>query len=322
MIQKIFGLILFSFTLCCFSRLSAETTGYRTEKIPYRNFLPENKLIVVASFDGSKALDRWQDILKFSEENGVKFTFFISGVYFLPDKDRNLYLYPLDSKISGKSDIGFGGASTDVAKRKEDVLNAYNSGHDIETHLNGHFDGTRWTEQNWRTEFNEFNQIASFLPKPVRHVRFPLLAMNHKVFPVLAEFGIRSIVSDVESDYENFNKITLDIQGKRYSFVEFPIAYEHENRSKILLMDYNFYLYDETHHIDPEKSKEEMVALYLDEAERCFKDRRPFFISHHFSNWNHSAYWDAMKKVIQEVSKKYSSEFWTVSELYDKVSND
>jgi hypothetical protein len=85
-------------------------------------------------------------------------------------------------------------------------------------------------------------------------------------------------------------------------------------------MDYNFYVYDEHHHLDPGKSKEDMIAMYLDEADRCFKSKRPFFISHHFSNWNHAAYWEAMQRVIIALKKKYDTEFLTVSDLCDRIS--
>ena len=303
-----------------FGIVRCEGIIYHVEKIPYGGYLPQNKLTVVASFDGSYNLKRWEDILSFARENSIKFTFFISGVYFVPRPDKDTYVYPPNPLERGISDIGFGDSTGDVAIREQDVLKAIKMGHDVESHLNGHFDGTRWTEDAWRREFQEFNSICSFLPIPVRHVRFPLLAYNNKVFPVLAEFGIRSVTSVVENDYENFNRITIDYKGKPYTFLEFPIAYEHENKSKILLMDYNFYLYDESHHIDPEKSKDDMMKMYLDEAERAFKDKRPFFISHHFSNWNHAAYWDAMKQVLLAVKQKYSVEFITVSELYDLLN--
>jgi peptidoglycan/xylan/chitin deacetylase (PgdA/CDA1 family) len=300
--------------------LLADDVSYRVQKVPYSRYLDTGTLTVVASFDGSKLLDRWEDILDFAKAHGVKFTFFASGVYFIPNSDRDKYIYPLDTSRKGRSDIGFGGASTDVVKRIEYVNRALKEGHDIESHLNGHFDGTHWTEENWRVEFGEFNDLMKFLPEKVHHVRFPLLAMNHRVFPVLAECDIRSITSVVENDFENFNRITTEYKGKPFSFLEFPIAYEMDNRAKIILMDYNFYLYDEQHHIDPDKSEEDMVKLYLDEARRCMKDTRPFFISHHFSNWNHTAYWHAMQKVILEIEKKYKLNYMTVAELYIRLS--
>jgi peptidoglycan/xylan/chitin deacetylase (PgdA/CDA1 family) len=195
--------------------------SYQVQKTPYAKYLDPGKLTVVASFDGGKALDRWQNILDFADKNGVKFTFFISGVYFLPDDEKSAYLYPLDPAKKGVSDIGFGGTPQDVAARKQFVLTAIKKGHDIQTHLNGHFDGTRWPEEAWRREFKEFNALVNFVSEPVRHVRFPLLAMSPKVFPVLAEQGIRSITSVVESDYENFNRITVPAAGGHYSFYLF-----------------------------------------------------------------------------------------------------
>ncbi|MFH0887248.1 MAG: hypothetical protein V1843_03680 [bacterium] len=120
----------------------------------------------------------------------------------------------------------------------------------------------------------------------------------------MAKYGIYSITSVVENDYDNFNKISLIYHGQPFVFLEFPIAYEHENKAKLILMDYNFFFYDEQHHINMDTAKNDMVKLYLDEAKRCFAQKRPFFTSHHFSNWYHAAYWNAMKTVILEIKKK------------------
>jgi len=318
-VKKIAFLCFFGGVLALTSFVEANDE-YFVKKKPYAPYLTPDKLTVVASFDGSKSLERWQDILDFADKKQVKFTFFISGVYFVSDDDKKSYLYPPDMSIKGRSDIGFGGTGENIEKRKNFVLKAMAAGHDVQTHLNGHFDGSRWSEDAWRNEFDQFSRICAFMPSSVKHVRFPLLAMNHKVFPVLAAAGVKSVMSDIENDYENFNLITLKYGATNYQFAEFPIAYEKENGARILLMDYNFYLYDEKHRIDPDKAEKDMIALYLDEAERCMRDKRPFFISHHFSNWNHAAYWDAMQQVISEVKKKYPTEFLTVSELYDRVS--
>lgn len=294
---------------------------YKTERISYAPFLPKGKLTVVASFDGSYSLNRWQNILSFARTNGVKFTFFVSGVYFLSDSDAQKYVYPVDPEIRGKSDIGFGGTPQEVAERKKLVLKALSEGHDIESHLNGHFNAIRWTTPEWQKEFDEFDSIMSFLPQRVRHVRFPLLAINQNVYPVLAERGIKSVTSLLGKDYEQFRKITVSENGKTSTIIEFPISSEYEQGDKVILMDYNFYLYDKLHYIDPEQAKDEMIKLYLEEADKCFKEGRPFFISHHFSNWNHSAYWDAMKSVIETINKKYPVEYMTVNDLYNTVTS-
>jgi peptidoglycan/xylan/chitin deacetylase (PgdA/CDA1 family) len=318
--------ILLSLLICISTIAAAQNAAkasavqYKTEAIPYAQFLPQNKLTVVASFDGSYSLTRWADILSFARANGIKFTFFVSGVYFLSDSEAQKYVYPVDQEIRGKSDIGFGGTPQQVAGRKKIVLKALSEGHDIESHLNGHFNAIAWTTPEWQKEFDEFDTIMSFLPQRVSHVRFPLLAINENVYPVLAERGIKSVTSLLSKDYQNFRKVTVSENGKEYTIIEFPISREYDQGTKVILMDYNFYLYDKSHHIDPAKAESDMVALYLEEADSCFKEHRPFFISHHFSNWNHSAYWDAMKSVIETINKKYQVEYMTVSDLYNAVT--
>jgi peptidoglycan/xylan/chitin deacetylase (PgdA/CDA1 family) len=318
--------VLLCLLVCIGTMISAQTAGdtpvvlCKTESIPYAQYLPEGKLTVVASFDGSYSLNRWADILAFARTRGIKFTFFVSGVYFLSDSEAQKYIYPVNQEIRGKSDIGFGGTPQEVAARKKMVLKAISEGHDVESHLNGHFNAVKWTTPEWQEEFDEFDTIMSFLPQRVSHVRFPLLAVNQNVYPVLAGRGIKSVTSLLSKNYQNFRKVTVSENGKDSTIIEFPISKEYDQGTKVILMDYNFYLYDQSHHIDPAKAESEMISLYLEEADKCFRERRPFFISHHFSNWNHSAYWDAMKSVIGTISKKYPVEYMTVSDLYNAVT--
>lgn len=298
-----------------------QASAVEVEKVAYDRYLAPGKLTVVASFDGSKALDRWQDILDFAHQSGVKFTFFISSVYFVPDARRHQYVYPINPAQSGISVIGFGGTTDEVNRRIAFVDQALADGHDVQSHLNGHFDGSRWTEAMWRQEFDQFSALCPFLKTPVNHVRFPLLAMNAAALPALAENGILSVTSVYGKDFHLFSRVTFPYLEGRYTVVEFPISYERENGATILMMDYNFYLYDQKYHVKMAQAEQEMAKLYLDEAEKCFQERRPFFISHHFSNWNHAAYWNAMKAVIAEINKRYSVEYLTVSELYRAVSS-
>ncbi len=294
--------------------------SYHFKKMPYSRFLEKNKLTVVATFDGSKDLNRWQEILDFAKRNKVKFTFFVSGVYFITDAEKNRYVYPPDPSKRGLSEIGFGGASTEVARRIEIVNEALKDGHDIESHLNGHFDSSRWTTKAWELEFKQFYEFTKVINSHIRHVRFPLLVFNRKVYNVLPEFGIKSIVSVLDNDYEEFSVFSEKYKGSPYVFLEFPISYEHMKKAQILLMDYNFYYHDKKNHLKPHAAQDEMLAYYLKEAESCFKEQRPFFISHHFSDWNHDAYWEALQKIIPILKLKYNVDFLTVSDLYKRIS--
>jgi len=136
MLKKIYLIIALTIIFCNF--VFAQTFTYKVQKLHYSDYLSTDTLFVVASFDGSYDLKRWEDILSFAKINGVKFTFFISGVYFLPAQKKDIYVFPPDPHEKGRSIIGFGDSDTDVDKRKEIVLGAIRSGHDIESHLNGH----------------------------------------------------------------------------------------------------------------------------------------------------------------------------------------
>ena len=55
------------------------------------------------AFDGSKSLKMWQRTLEFAEQENIKFTYFISGVYFLSNGDASFYSGP--RRRAGRSDI-------------------------------------------------------------------------------------------------------------------------------------------------------------------------------------------------------------------------
>lgn len=320
--------ILFFVFLFISTFLGATVQKYQIEKDFYSNYCDKNVLNIVASFDGSYQLDRWRDILAFAKTNNVKFTFFVSGVYFIPNRKRNMYVYPSEPVKKGISNVGFGGSSTEVVTRIALVNEAYNDGNDIESHLNGHFSGLHFDENTWMLEFKQFAKFTEFLSFPAHHVRFPLLAMNDKVFDAMAEYKIYSISSIVEADSKSGNKIFKKIKffykNVQYTILEFPITWLHKKSSHLVSMDYNFYLKDKSKskNRDFESAKKNMIDMYLTEAELCFKENRPFFINHHFENLNNGAYWEAMKEVILILKNKYPTQFLTIADLYEKVFQD
>ncbi|MFH0807453.1 MAG: polysaccharide deacetylase family protein [Elusimicrobiota bacterium] len=302
-----------------------EDFSYRMETFPYNQFFSSGTLFVVVSFDGCKELSRWQDILNFSKANDIKFTFFISAAYFVPEKEKALYYEPTNPVKEGYSRIGFGGTQEDVAKRKKYVLEAIESGNDVESHLCGHFDAKNWDESAWRIEFEEFNELCSFLPEPVHHIRFPLLSMNKYVYPVLAEFNFKSIMSVDEDEFDKFNRVTIQIPkgGQPVSFLEFPMGTVQEGNSKVMLMDYNFSVHDQRNKIPVSKIQKKMVDIYIQEANRCFTQNRPLLLSHHFSVTNsQDSYWKALKEVILNLKAIYPAKFITLSQLSEMCNPD
>jgi len=288
--------IIFFYPVFCFA----------LEKKPYAPYLTPGKLTVLVTFDGSKDLKKWSKILEFSKQENIKCTFFVSGVYFLSQDQRHVYQYPRDTRKTGVSDIGFGGSPVQVQERRLFIQRVLQEGHAIESHLNGHFPAYRWTSPMWENEFHQFSKFLSFT-KPCVAIRFPLLQHNNEVYPTLKKYGYTAIVSAIMPSYTHFYL--------HEGILIFPIS----NIDGILNMDYNFYLVDLKRKRRGTDAKKHMVNAYLKEAERCFKEKRPFFINHHFSAWNKEAYFEALKEAVVIIKKKYPTAFITVPDLIQKV---
>lgn len=295
-------------------------TDYRT--VLSKNPANKNKLLVVVSFDGSKGIDRWQNILDFAKQiGGRKFTFFISGVYFLSDAQQDRYKYPPKPSRTGISDIGFGGTAEEVAQRIAQVKRAIAENHEIGSHLNGHFDDNHWTADMFKLEISQFNEFTKgFLKTPVISIRFPLLSYNVTGFEVLTNFGYQSILSTNASPEFQFADYTFPNNGK--TIMTYPIPYvSNVDGYRQVLMDYNLY-YEDMHRTPKwtdQQIVDHVVQLYLDEAAESYKLGMPLFLSHHFSLFEHSAYWDALQKALLRINAQYETRYLTVSELTNEI---
>jgi hypothetical protein len=92
---------------------------------------------VLFSFDGAGSHAHWQRILPIAEKVNAHVTGFLSGIYLLPDRLRGEYTGP--GHGAGRASISFGGTDAEVTTRIEDLNTAYEQGHEIGTHYNGHF---------------------------------------------------------------------------------------------------------------------------------------------------------------------------------------
>jgi hypothetical protein len=70
--------------------------------------VPTPPQFVLLAFDGSNEVEFWKATRQFAASAEVRFTYFISGVFFLLDADKNIYVDPAGR--NGKSNIGFGGS--------------------------------------------------------------------------------------------------------------------------------------------------------------------------------------------------------------------
>lgn len=277
---------------------------------------------VLLSYDGSYSLDAWKAIraesLKQKQKGtDTRYTFFASGVYFLQSAKKTYYQAP--GKNPGRSDIGFGGTTDEISLRIDEMNQAYAEGHEIGSHANGHFDGSKWSTADWMSEFNQFedlifnvfslNKISPartnangwlFSKSSLKGFRAPLLGSSEGLWTTLKNKNFTYDCSKIgPADYWpeksasgiwNFPLASLNIAG---------------TNKRTLSMDYNFYVAQ-----SGGKSLVENKELYAKQMYDTYTlwfqknyngNRAPLNIGHHFSSWNGGAYFSAMNRFAARV---------------------
>jgi hypothetical protein len=279
---------------------------------------PSNKptQYIVLSFDGSKSIDMWEATRNFAKEmkqqnKPVNFTYFVSGVYFLTNKNKNEYQAP--GKKVGASNIGFADSEEDITKRKEEMKMAVDEGNEIGSHLNGHFDGSNWNENDWKSELEQFEKLV---PTKVVGIRTPLLARNKNLYKTLPNFGYKYDTSAV-------GKMGSWPVKDENGIWEIPLVTINVAKKSTLSMDYNLYLTQTNGNDILEKGTEgwnkafgEVTTAYRNYFNNNYSTTRaPIVIADHFSTWNNGLYWEAMKSFAKENCGKPEVKCTTYSEL-------
>jgi peptidoglycan/xylan/chitin deacetylase (PgdA/CDA1 family) len=277
---------------------------------------------VLLAYDGSYSLTAWEAIrgltqTQHAQGKEMHFTFFASGVYFVNSGSKSIYQGPHHE--AGHSDIGFGGTSEEIASRIDEMNLAYSEGHEIGSHANGHFDGSKWSTEDWTNEFNQFEKLIFdvfninkinpnrklangwlFQKSDIKGFRAPLLGASPGLFETLKNKGFTYDTSrTAPSDYWpekmstglwNFPLAALRIAG---------------TNKKTLSMDYNFYVAQSGAKADPENKElyaQQMYDTYIEWFQKNYNgNRAPINIGHHFSSWNGGAYFSAFSKFAAKV---------------------
>lgn len=287
---------------------------------------------ILISFDGSKSANFWKETFSLGAKANAQFSYFISGVYFLKNKDRLNYHPP--KRKAGSSDIGFAvDDNNDIKRRTEFVWQALNDKHpamEIGSHVNGHFDGTFWTFDEWKQEFLEFHrlvsQVFSLYPtinttfksqwestinSSIKGFRAPLLAgQNATTAEVLKEFRYSYDAGQVLKNKWPY-KHTPDLWN--VGLTRIALA---GTKRETVAMDYNV-LYGQCNgEFNPTNSgeckeindelleyfeKQTYVSYVQAFLKSYYGNRAPLSIGHHFSLWNKGVYWRALQKFVLDV---------------------
>ncbi|MFG2354764.1 hypothetical protein [Streptomyces sp. NPDC048521] len=278
---------------------------------------------VVFSWDGAgeDSQKLFSHFRKVAKENHATMTYFLSGVYMLPEEKRDLYRPPQHAQ--GSSDIGFNDPQG-IADTLKQVRLAWLEGNEIGTHFNGHFCGPdggvgEWSVQEWKSEIAQAKQFVkswrtntgmkTTAPLPFDYdkeligARTPCLEGQKNFMKAARQLGFRYDSSGVNDQV--WPKKKQGLWDLSMQLVPFP-GHTYEQ----LTMDYNFMVNQsgtETQG-DPDMFDywgDQMRDGLIKGFYRAYDgNRAPLIIGNHFESWNGGTYMRAIDEVVREVCNK------------------
>ncbi|MFI9239831.1 hypothetical protein [Streptomyces sp. NPDC053079] len=274
---------------------------------------------VIFSWDGAGEVGNglFPRFRKLARDHGARMTFFLSGIYLVPESKKRLYEPP--NNPVGASDIGY---LTD-AHIKETLRNmraAWLEGHEVGTHFNGHFcqgsgSVAHWTQQDWESEIE---QAVSFVTRWRTHTGFtdldplpfdyrkelvggrtPCLLNQDNLLPVAAKLGWRYDASSA-GGLQVWPKKKHGVWDLPLQQMPFP-----GHSFEVLSMDYNI-LANQSKNTTRGPShnysawRRQATESYIAGFDRAYEtNRAPFFVGNHFEEWNGGIYMDAVEEALK-----------------------
>nr|WP_263164136.1 hypothetical protein [Streptomyces sp. SCSIO ZS0520] len=277
---------------------------------------------VVFSWDGAGEVGNglFPRFLELAEEHGAHMTFFLSGVYLLPESKRRLYRPP--NNTVGASDIGYL-SDPHLKETLRYVRQAWLNGHEIGTHFNGHFCGgsgsvEHWTPAQWRSEIEQAREFiktwrtntgwADDDPLPFDYDkelvggRTPCLLGQGNLLPTAREMGWRYDASS-PGGVQRWPRKKQGLWDLPLQGIPFP-----GHSFEVLSMDYNI-LANQSLNSTRAPSynypawRTQATGAYLAGFRRAYEtNRAPLFIGNHFEEWNGGIYMDAVEETLKRVA--------------------
>ncbi|MFF9592680.1 hypothetical protein ACF1FX_26250 [Streptomyces sp. NPDC014646] len=279
---------------------------------------------VIFSWDGAGEVGNglFPRFLELAKNHDAAMTFFLSGLYLLPESKKSKYRPP--NNPVGASDIGY---LTDdhIKETIKYVRQAWFDGHEIGTHFNGHFCAgsgsvANWTPAQWQSEID---QAISFVtqwrtntgwtdldPLPFDYrkelvgARTPCLLGQDNLLPTAKKMGWRYDASSPGG--------TQVWPQKRQGIWDLPLqAMPFPGHSfEVLSMDYNILANQSQNSTKGMPSRypgwrKQATGSYLAGFDRAYTtNRAPFYIGNHFEEWNGGIYMDAVEETIKKIADK------------------
>ncbi|MER7467124.1 hypothetical protein [Streptomyces sp. NPDC097981] len=279
---------------------------------------------VVFSWDGAGEIGNglFPRFLKLAKDHGAAMTFFLSGIYLLPEAKKDLYRPPKNPV--GASDIGYL-KDENVRNTLNCVRQAWLDGHEVGTHFNGHFCSgsgsvAHWTPDDWESEieqavsfvtgwrtntgFTDIEPLPFDYRKELAGGRTPCLLGQDNLLPVARKLGWR---------YDASSPGGLQVwPGKRSGLWDLPLQSVPfpGHTFEVLSMDYNILANQSKNTTRGASSnypawRTQATSAYLGGFRRAYEtNRAPLFIGNHFEEWNGGIYMDAVEEALKGMSDK------------------
>jgi hypothetical protein len=277
---------------------------------------------VVFSWDGAgeDSQKLFSHFRKVAKKYDATMTYFLSGVYLLPEEKASLYDPPQHSP--GRSDIGFNDTQG-IKDTVRELRGAWQEGSEVGTHFNGHFCGEdggvgNWSVPEWKSEISQAKsfvknwrtnadlQTEQPLPfdyeKELIGARTPCLEGRLNFVRAASELGFRYDTSGINDQV--WPKKELGLWDLSLQMVPVPgRAFE------TLAMDYNFMVNQSgTSKGDPSQHEywgDQMRDGLVQAFDRAYQgNRAPLIIGNHFESWNGGTYMRAIEETIATVCVK------------------
>lgn len=271
--------------------------------------------IVLISYDGAGDNKLWTRSRNTAKEIGASYTYFLSCTLIL-DRATSGKSYQAPGKAIGRSNIGFGQSIEEVKTRLNHVIEARREGHEIASHTCGHFDGGKWSADEWGQEFasykhhlsNAWDAIGAGADKPhdweamlqsIKGFRAPYLSQSAALDQVIKANGFTYDATTVSKGPE--------WPKREHSILKFalPLIPEGPKQRPIIAMDYNLFVRHSLAVETADRAEEFSTRAY--DAFRAAFDQQyngariPLQLGFHFVKMNGGAYWDAHEKLLREV---------------------
>ncbi|MEV0368660.1 hypothetical protein AB0I10_02310 [Streptomyces sp. NPDC050636] len=288
---------------------------------------------VIFSWDGAGEVGNglFPRFLKVAKDHGAAMTFFLSGLYLLPESKKQIYRPP--NNQAGASAIGY---LTDdhIKETLKNVRAAWLDGHEVGTHFNGHFcSGSGsvklWTPQQWQSEidqamdfvtkwrthtgFTEIDPLPFDYRKELVGGRTPCLLGQGNLLPTVKDLGWRYDASS-PGGLQMWPKKKMGIWDFPLQQIPFP-----GHSFEVLSMDYNILANQSKNSTKAPPAnypgwRKQATEAYISGFQRAYESNRaPFFIGNHFEQWNGGIYMDAVEDAIKHIADERNKDVRLVS---------